>query len=51
MEHNDDDETVPLGQWVFDELFLFAVISIVISVLVYNLWGLMDLLSTPLLVP
>lgn len=51
MEPNEDDEKVPAGQWIFDELFLFAVISIVISVLLYNFWGLMDLLNVPLLVP
>jgi hypothetical protein len=51
MEHNEEDEKVPVGQWVFDNLALFAVISLVISLVIYNLWGLMDLLSTPLLVP
>jgi hypothetical protein len=46
-----EEEQVPFGQIVFDELFLFFMLSLVISFVVYNVWGLMDLLSTPLLVP
>jgi hypothetical protein len=46
-----DQEHVPVGQVVFDELFLFFMISLVISFVVYNVWGLMDLLGTPALVP
>jgi len=44
------DEKVPLGQVIFDELFLFFMLSLVISLVVYNIWGLMDLLSTPALI-
>lgn len=46
-----DEEQEPFGQTVFDELFLFFMVSLVISLVVYNLWGLMDLLGTPTLVP
>lgn len=51
MSQDQDEEKVPFGQTIFDELFLFFMISLVISLVVYNLWGLMDLLGTPPLVP
>lgn len=51
MEQEQDEERIPFGQILFDELFLYFVISLVISLVVYNLWGLMDLLNTPALVP
>lgn len=51
MPPEHDDEKVPLGQVIFDELFLFFMLSLVISFVLYNLWGLMDLLSTPPLTP
>jgi hypothetical protein len=49
MTPDHDDEKVPIGQVIFDELFLFFMLSLVISFIVYNVWGLMDLLSTPAL--
>lgn len=51
MAPDQDDEKVPFGQAIFDELFLFFMISLVISFVVYNVWGLMDLLATPILTP
>jgi len=53
MEANKEkeQERIPLGQVVFDELFLLFLLSLVISFVVYNVWGLMDLLRTPVLVP
>lgn len=38
---------IPLGQVIFDEIFLWLTLSLVISLLVYNLWGLLDLLRSP----
>lgn len=49
MKSDQDEERVPIGQVIFDELFLFFMLSLVISFMVYNVWGLMDLLSTPAL--
>jgi hypothetical protein len=53
MEANKEkeQERIPLGQVIFDELFLLFLLSLVISFVVYNVWGLMDLLRTPVLVP
>jgi hypothetical protein len=49
MAPEHDDEKVPIGQAIFDDLFLFFMLSLVISFVIYNVWGLLDLLSTPLL--
>ena len=34
---------VPLGQVLFDEVFLWFFLSLVISLVIYNAWGLLDL--------
>lgn len=47
MDAEKDQERIPLGQVVFDELFLFFMLSLVISMVAYNMWGLLDLLRTP----
>jgi len=49
MAPEHDDEKVPIGQAIFDDLFLFFMLSLVISFVIYNVWGLLDLLSTPML--
>ena len=53
MEANNEkeQERIPLGQVIFDELFLLFLLSLVISFVVYNVWGLMDLLRVPVLIP
>lgn len=50
-DHQDEDERLPPGQVLFDEIFLFFMLSLVISFILYNVWGLLDLLRTPALVP
>lgn len=48
---DDDDRPIPPGQVFFDELFLLFGLSLVICMVLYNVWGLMDLLSVPALTP
>ncbi len=38
---------IPLGQAVFDQIFLLFMLSLVLSFVLYNLWGLMELLNLP----
>ena len=40
-------QEIPRGQKFFDNIWLLLVVSIVISLLVYNLWGLLDLAFVP----
>ena len=47
-DQTDQEEPIPLGQVIFDEWFLLFLASIVLSFLLYNAWGLLELLSTPL---
>ena len=42
---------VPIGQVVFDEVFLLFLLSLVISLIIYNVWGLLELLRTPVMGP
>ncbi len=46
-EKVEEERRIPVGQIVFDEIFLWLLISIVISVAFYNVWGLFDLMRTP----
>jgi hypothetical protein len=40
---------IPLGQRYFDRIFLLLGISILISALIYNAWGIIELLVLPTL--
>lgn len=42
-----EQERVPLGQVLFDQIFLLFMLSLVLSFVLYNLWGLMELLNLP----
>ncbi len=42
-------ERIPVGQAIFDELFLLFLASLVISFVLYNVWGLLELLNVPFL--
>lgn len=48
---NREEEKIPLGQVLFDELFLFFLLSLVLSFMLYNVWGMLDLLRTPVFTP
>ena len=39
------EEPVPQGQKVFDNIWLLFLLSLLISGVIYNVWGLMDLMS------
>ncbi len=53
MEANKEKEKerIPIGQVIFDDVFLLFLLSLVISFMLYNVWGLLDLLRTPVLTP
>jgi phosphotransferase system glucose/maltose/N-acetylglucosamine-specific IIC component len=44
---SDSEKRVPLGQVIFDDLFLLFVIGVVITLVTYTIWGLIDLASVP----
>lgn len=50
MSHSDDDETgkVPLVQQLLDNPFLLLFLGVLIPMVVYTLWGVIDILTIPL---
>jgi hypothetical protein len=47
-EKNDANEPEPKGQKFFDNIWLLFLLSLLISGLIYNAWGIIDLLNVPL---
>ena len=45
MNEQKEKEPVPEGQKWFDNVWLLFVLSLLISGLLYNVWGLVDLLN------
>lgn len=47
-ETNDDNEPVPLMQKLLDNPFLLLFLGVMIPMIVYTLWGVIDILTIPL---
>lgn len=45
--HGDSRGKVPLGQRLYDSPFLLLVAGIVVMVLFYTLWGIIEVVSLP----
>ncbi|MBX3632949.1 MAG: hypothetical protein KF695_08565 [Simplicispira sp.] len=48
MEHHDDDEKVPMIQQLLDNPFLLLFIGVMVPMIVYSLWGVIEILTIPL---
>lgn len=44
-DKNNQETQIPAGQTFYDNIFLLLVISILITGLLYNVWGLIETLS------
>ena len=44
----DPEETVPLAQAFFDNIFLLLVLGIVVPTVFYTIWGLFEIASIPI---
>ena len=42
-----ESEPVPQGQKWFDDIWFLFLASLLISTLIYNVWGIVDLLGVP----
>lgn len=42
-----ENEPVSQGQKIFDNIWLLFLLSLLISTLIYNVWGIMNILSVP----
>jgi hypothetical protein len=49
MAKNAKQENEPVSKWqaVFDNIWLLFLLSLLISTLIYNVWGIVDLLNVP----
>jgi FtsH-binding integral membrane protein len=46
-KENAEMQEEPKGQKIFDNVWLLFALSLLISGLIYNVWGIMDLLGVP----
>lgn len=46
-EQDHDQEETPKGQKFFDNLLWLFILSVVISLVVYNAWGLIEIMNVP----
>ena len=46
-EHDDENDPVPWMQRLMDNPFLLLFLGVLIPMLVYNLWGVIDILTVP----
>ena len=46
-EKNEANEPEPKGQKLFDNIWLLFALSLLISTLIYNVWGIIDLMNVP----
>ena len=42
-----ENDPVPQGQKWFDNIWLLFLLSLLISTLIYNVWGILDLMGVP----
>lgn len=47
-ETTDDNERVPLMQQLLDNPFLLLFLGVMVPMVVYTLWGVIDILTVPL---
>ncbi len=47
----EDVEEIPKGQRYFDNFFLLLLAGLIIPFLMYNLWGMIELMTVPDFVP
>lgn len=46
-DHSQEPQEPPKGQQFFDNLLWLFILSVVISLVVYNAWGLIEILNVP----
>ena len=46
-EKEEKDQPIPFWQKMFDNVWVLFLLSLLISLVVYNLWGLYDLMHVP----
>jgi hypothetical protein len=44
---NDASEPLPLGQRVFDNMYLLLILGVAVMLVIFTAWGLYEILSMP----
>lgn len=47
-QHDDENDPVPLMQKLLDNPFLLLFLGVLVPMLLYNLWGVVDILTVPM---
>lgn len=47
-EHDDENDPIPFLQKLMDSPFILLLLGVMIPMVVYNLWGIIDILTVPL---
>lgn len=47
----EEQEPIPTGQKRFDNFWIWLILSFVICLVLYNIWGIVELINLPVLVP
>ncbi len=47
MPERDEEQHIPLGQIVLDDMFLLMLLGLIVPFLIYTVWGLMDIGTIP----
>ncbi len=46
-EHPSEEEKIPKGQIWFDRIFLWFILSVLITGILYTVWGLIEMVNVP----
>ncbi|MCP4362612.1 MAG: hypothetical protein GY796_31790 [Chloroflexi bacterium] len=47
MEKENKSEDIPKGQVLFDRIFMWFILSMLITGILYTVWGLIEIFGTP----
>jgi hypothetical protein len=47
-QHDDENDPIPLMQKLLDNPFLLLFLGVLVPMLLYNLWGVVDILTVPM---
>ena len=50
-ERAPDEEKIPLGQVLLDDMFFLLALGLAVPLILYTIWGLFDLTMVPPLIP
>jgi len=46
-QHDDENDPIPMMQKLLDNPFLLLFLGVLIPMILYNLWGVIDILTVP----